>query len=176
MELGHREPGDPPLPPELQHAVDEWVAYAGAVTVNGRAEELDLLRRRGRQLASRVSGVLGRPVEYVDPIDGVVESVTVGTGPLPRLSAQSSGPTPWSTGLVVAAFCGLFVAIADIALSRAFAAAFGQLWVPANLLVGLGLSPTLWLVRRISFWRWVSAGAAAGLLAAWVVLLLGQLG
>ena len=28
--------------------------------------ELELLRRRGRQLASRLSGVLGRPVEYVE--------------------------------------------------------------------------------------------------------------
>lgn len=175
MELGDRQPGDPPLPPDLQAAVDEWVAYADTVAGSDRADELDLLRRRGRQLASRLSGVLGRPVEFVDPVDGVVESVTVGTGPLPRLGGPT-GPTPWPTGLVIAGFSALLVAVADVVLSRAFAAAFGSLWVPANLLVGLGIAPTLWLVRRLTLWRWVSAGTAAGLVAAWVVLLADLLG
>jgi hypothetical protein len=175
VELGDRQPGDPPLPADLQAAVDEWVAYAGAVARSGRPEELELLRRRGRQLASRLSGVLGRPVEFVDPVDGVVESVTVGTGPLPRLR-EPSGPTPWSTGLVISAFTAIFVGIADVALSSAFAEAFGALWVPANLLVGLGLAPSLWLMRRLAVWRWFALGAAAGLVAAWVVLLLRLLG
>lgn len=175
VELGDRQPGDPPLPADLQAAVDEWVTYAGAVTRTGRIEELELLRRRGRQLASRLSGVLGRPVEFVDPVDGVVESITVGTGPLPRLR-EPSGPTPWGTGLAIAGFTAIFVGIADIVLSSAFADAFGVLWVPANLLVGLGLAPTLWLMRRLALWRWFSYGAAGGLVVAWLVLLLGMLG
>ena len=70
----------------------------------------------------------------------------------------------------------MLVAFADIALSRAFAEAFGLLWVPANLLVGLGLAPSLYLLRATSFWRWPAMGAAAGLVAAWLVLLLGLLG
>jgi uncharacterized protein DUF2537 len=68
------------------------------------------------------------------------------------------------------------VAVGDIALSRAFAEAFGLLWVPANILVALGLAPSLHLLRLTPFWRWPALGAAAGLVAAWVVLLLGQLG
>ena len=67
------------------------------------------------------------------------------------------------------------MAIGDVALSRAFADAFGLLWVPANLLVGLGLAPSLYLLRRVRFWRWPALGTAAGLLVAWIVLLLGLL-
>lgn len=176
VEMGDREPGDPVLPRELQNAVDEWSAYAGMVAVGGNADELDLVRRRGRQLASRVSGVLGRPVDYVDPVDGTVESITADATPVPRLAGRWTGPTPWSTGLVVSGFCLIFVAIGDIVLSRAFEAAFGGLWLPANLLVGLGLAPTLWLVRQVPFWRWFAFGTAAGLVVAWVVLLLETLG
>jgi hypothetical protein len=175
--LGDRQPGDPPLPVDLQDALREWAAFATAVTRSGRPEELAVLRRRGRQLASRVADVLGRPVELVDPVTGDVESVRVGaTGPIPRLDPTPPGPTPWITGLTVAAFFAVFVAIADVVLSRSFAEAFGLVWVPANLLVGLGLSPSLWLVRRTPFWRWPALGATVGLGVAWVVLLLGLLG
>lgn len=175
--LGDRQSGDPQLPVDLRDALQEWSTFATAATRTGRAEELQLVRRRGRQLASRVADVLGRPVELIDPVTGDVESVRVGaTGPIPRLAPEPAGPTPWSTGLTVAAFSAVFVAIADVVLSRAFAEAFGFLWVPANLLVGLGLSPSLWLVRRTLFWRWPALGATVGLGVAWLVLLLGLLG
>jgi hypothetical protein len=176
--LGERQPGDPQLPGDLRAALQEWSTFATAATRSGRAEELQLVRRRGRQLASRVADVLGRPVDLIDPVTGAVESVQVGavTGPIPRLAPEPVGPTPWSTGLAVAAFFAVFVAIADVVLSRSFAEAFGLLWVPANLLVGLGLSPSLWLVRRTPFWRWPALGATVGLGVAWVVLLLGLLG
>jgi hypothetical protein len=175
--LGEWQPGDPPLPSELQEALREWAAFAVTVTRSGGPEERELLRRRGRQLASRVADVLGRPVAFTDPTTGAVESIRVGaTGPLPRLAAEPAGPTPWATGLAVAAFFAVLVGIADVVLSQAFAEAFGLLWVPANLLVGLGLAPSLYLLRRTPFWRWPALGAAVGLLAAWVVLLLGLLG
>jgi len=174
--LEERRPGDPALPLELQEALAEWAAFAVAVTRAGRPDELQLLRRRGRQLASRVADVLGRPVEFVDPVSGAVESIRVGaTGPLPRLAAEPAGPTPWATGLTVSAFVAVLVAIADVGLSRAFAEAFGLLWLPANLLVGIGLAPSLWLARRMPFWRWLACGTAVGLGAAWVVLLFGLL-
>ncbi len=175
--LGDRKPGDPQLPVELEHALREWAAFASAVTRSGRPEEVQLLRRRGRQLASRVADVLGRPVELVDPVTGDVESVRAGTtGPLPLLATEPPGPTPWATGLAVSAFFAVAVTIGDVVLSRAFAEAFGLLWVPANLVVGLGLSPSLWLARRTPFWRWPALGAAVGLGLAWVVLVLGLLG
>lgn len=177
MVLGDRQPGDPPLPAELQEALREWCALAIAVARSGGPAEHELLGRRGRQLASRVADVLGRPVTFTDPVTGEVESIRVGaTGPIPRLPAQSADPTPWTTGLPVAAFVALLVTMADVVLSRAFADAFGLLWVPANLLVGLGLAPSLYLMRRTPFWRWPAMGVAAGLVAGWVVLALDLLG
>jgi hypothetical protein len=95
--------------------------------------------------------------------------------PLARPPAEP-GPTPWATGLVIACFVAVFVALADVALCRAFAEAFGLLWIPANLLVGVGLAPSLWLLRRTPLWRWPALGATAGLAVAWIVLLLAMLG
>ena len=89
--------------------------------------------------------------------------------------AEPPGPTPWATGLLIAAFVAVFLTLADVALCRAFAEAFGLLWVPANLLVALGMSPSLWLVRRTPFWRWPAIGTAVGLVVAWVALLLDAL-
>ncbi|WP_219413304.1 DUF2537 domain-containing protein [Pseudonocardia nigra] len=175
--VGERRPGDPPLPGDLQDALSEWGAFAATVTRAGGPEEQALLQRRGRQLAARVADVLGRPVDLTDPVTGTTESISVGvTGPIPRLAPNPPGPTPWATGLTVAAFFAVLVAMGDIVLCHAFAEAFGLLWVPANLLIGCGLAPSLYLMRRMPFWRWLALGAAAGLAAAWVVLLLGLLG
>ena len=103
-------------------------------------------------------------------------------GPVPPLSPlarplpEPPGPTPWGSGLLIAAFVAVFLTIADVALCRGFAEAFGWLWIPANLLVGVGLAPSLWLLRRIPLWRWPALGAAVGLTASWVVLVLAMLG
>lgn len=180
--LADRRPGDPPLPADLASALREWAEVASTVREVGSSAQQDLVRRRGRQLASRVAGVLGRPVDFVDPVTGAAEPVRAAAPARPgharhaRRPDGGPGPTPWATGLPIAAFFAVLVAIADVVLSRAFAEAFGLLWVPANLLVGAGLAPSLWLLRRTPFWRWPAGGAAAGLLAAWVVLLLGLLG
>jgi hypothetical protein len=174
--LGERRAGDPPLPSDLEDALREWAAFAVTVSAGGPTERA-LLQRRGRQLAVRVADTLGRPIAYTDPVTGRVESVPAApSGPIPRVDPDPPGPTPWATGLAVSAFTAVLVAIADIALSRAFADAFGLLWVPANVLVALGLTPSLHLLRQVPFWRWPAAGAAVGLAAAWVVLLLGLLG
>jgi hypothetical protein len=173
--LGERRAGDPPLPAELEDALREWAAFAVTVSGSGGREERDMLQRRGRQLAVRLADALGRTVTYTDPVSGRVEVVPApATGPLRR--PDEAEPTPWATGLAVSAFTAVVVAVGDVALSRAFAEAFGLLWVPANILVGLGLAPSLHLLRLTPFWRWPALGAAAGLAAAWVVLLLGLLG
>ena len=70
----------------------------------------------------------------------------------------------------------MLAALADLVLATAFAGGFGLLWVPANLLVTAGTIPSLWLARDVPFWRWPAYGAAAGLAAAWVVMLFGLLG
>ena len=174
--LEERQARDP-LPSDLQDSVREWRVYAPAVTRGGRPEELRVVRRRGRQLASRVADALGRPVDFVDPATGHVEAVRVGPPPAgSRLSVEPPGPTPWATGLAISAFFAVFVAMGDIVLARAFADAFGLVWVPANLLVGAGLAPSLWLLRRVPVWRWIALGATVGLGVAWLVLLLGLLG
>jgi hypothetical protein len=177
VELGDRQPGDAPLPAELQHAVREWSALAVMTSRVGGPRDRDLLRRRGLQLAGRVADVLGRPVEFTDPSTGATESVRVGApGRTPRLAVRPPGPTPWGTGLVVAAYFAVLVTVADVALSTAFADAFGLLWIPANLLVALGLAPSLYLLRRTPLWRWPAIGTTVGLLAAWAALLLDLLG
>jgi hypothetical protein len=177
MELGDRQPGDGPLPSDLQEAVREWSVLAVLAGRSAAPDERALVRRRGLQLAARVADVLGRPVEFTDPGTGEIESVRVGApGPAPRLAVRPAGPTPWATGLTVSGFFAVFAAVGDIALSRAFADAFGLLWIPANLLVAAGLAPSLYLLRAVPFWRWPALGTAAGLAVAWVALLLGLLG
>lgn len=180
---------DARLPDDLERALREWAAVAQSVVASGDAREVDLLRRRGRQLAARAAERLGRPVRFVDPVSGAVEAIR-GTGAVPSSGAHRAdrvalaedagdrpapAPTPWGTGTAVAVYFAVLVALADIALGRAFADAFGLLWVPANLLVTAGTVPSLWLARDVPFWRWPALGAAAGLAAAWVVLLLGLL-
>jgi hypothetical protein len=185
---------DARLSDELRAALQEWADVADTVLRSGDAHELDLLRRRGRQLASRVANALGRSVEFVDPVSGAVESVgsgggpnpvapeaaeigggTDGAAPRPALALEPSGPTPWATGLAVTAFFAVLVALADVVLAHAFAGTFGLLWVPANLLVTAGTTPSLWLAREVPFWRWPALGAAVGIAVAWVVMLLGLL-
>lgn len=219
------------LPADLHAALREWAEVADAVLQGGNPLQLDMLRRRGRQLAARAADVLERPVEFLDPVSGVVEWIgagqnggrSIGAGltgagsnrtgpngvglngagatgvatvpgtngsapspgrgpvrsdepaPRPPLAPEPAGPTPWGTGLAVAVFFAVLVAFADIVLASAFAGAFGLLWVPANVLVTAGTVPSLWLARAVPFWRWPTFGAAAGLVAAWVVMLFGLL-
>jgi hypothetical protein len=181
------------LPDDLRTALREWAEVAEVVLRTGDVQEVDLLRRRGRQLATRVAGVLGTPVEFVDPVSGAVESIGDGTrvpvsarqaggaagdggrADRQQVALDDPGPTPWGPGMAVAAFFAVVVAIADIVLADAFAGAFGLLWVPANLLVTAGTMPSLWLAREAPFWRWPAFGAAAGVAAAWIVMVLGLL-
>ena len=186
--LRGRDARDVRLSDDLRSALREWAEVAQTVLRTGDDQELDLLRRRGRQLASRVADTLGRPVRFVDPVSGAVESIGAGateqaasapdTRPHPSFGtpADRSEPTPWGTGTAVAVFFAVLVALADVVLARAFAGAFGLLWLPANLLVTAGTMPSLWLAREVPFWRWPAFGAAAGIGVAWVVLLLGLLG
>jgi hypothetical protein len=174
--LGERRAGDPPLPADLEDALREWAAFAVTVSGSGGPAEREMLQRRGRQLAVRLADALGRTVTYTDPVSGRVEAVPApATGPIPR-PPDDAEPTPWATGLTVSAFTAVVVAVGDVALSRAFAEAFGLLWVPANIMVAVGLAPSLHLLRCTPLWRWPALGTAAGLAAAWVVLLLGLLG
>jgi hypothetical protein len=76
------------------------------------------------------------------------------------------------TGVTVTVIIGAVTVALDLVLTAALASSFGWLAAPANVLIGAGLAPSVWLSRRVPLWRWVGAGVAAGLVLAWLVLLL----
>jgi hypothetical protein len=89
---------------------------------------------------------------------------------VPAVDGERTEPTPWATGLTAAAIIALIIGLIDAILSIALQISFGWVWIPANVLIGIGLAPSIWLLRRMPFWRWISYGVAAGLVAAWLVL------
>lgn len=164
------------LPAELRTALREWAAVSARVAADGPVADREVVSRRGRLLAGRVAAHAGCPVDYVDPVSGAVEPVEpagsgAGSGP-----ADGTEPTPWATGLPIAGFAAVAAALTALLLDRAFAEAFGLLWVPAYALICLGVAPTLWLLRRVPVWRWVVLGVAVGLAVTWVVVPLSLLG
>jgi hypothetical protein len=66
-------------------------------------------------------------------------------------------------------------AATGVLLTLSLQVAYGWLWIPANVLLGVGLSPSVWLLRKMPTWRWVSYGIAIGFGCAWSVLALGAL-
>ncbi len=89
---------------------------------------------------------------------------------------QPREPTPWATGLTVSAVAAAIVGVALLSLSQDLASNGVGVVVLANGLVAAGLSPSLWLGRTTPIWRWVTYGAAAGIVATWIALLLSLLG
>ncbi|MGD9986901.1 DUF2537 domain-containing protein [Pseudonocardia sp.] len=180
VEIGGRRPDDPELPPDLVVALREWGEVASRPDIARGPDEQELVRRRGRQLAGRCAEALGRPVDFHDPVTGRVEIVSGRLTPQRITVAQRATPrpepVPWATGLPIAAFFGVVAAAVVVVLSTAVDAAFGLLWIPANVLIGAGLAPSLWLLRRVPLWRWVALGVAVGVVVAWVCLLANLLG
>lgn len=161
------------LPPALNGALHEWAEVATAVTqeTGTDAETVALVSARGRQLASRVAATIGADIGYVDPVHGTVERV-----PAPRPSPSAAEPTPWATGITVAAFVCAVVLAAVVTLTAGLADVDPLLAIVGNLAVAAGLAPSVWLSRHTPVWRWVAYGVAAGVLLAWGALLLGALG
>lgn len=126
--------------------------------------------------ADRVTAQHGAPVEQLGP------SPVTGASEPGHEPAAPPEPTPWATGLTVSAIFTFVVTVAGVALHRGFADSglvrgSGLGWLPgvATVLVGLGVAPSLWILARKPFWRWVAYGIAAGILVAWLLLLLGAL-
>jgi Protein of unknown function (DUF2537) len=90
---------------------------------------------------------------------------------VPVVDGEGTEPTPWVTGLTASAIIAVIVGVIDAILSNALAVSFGWVWIPANALIGLGLAPSIWLLRRMPFWRWIAYGVTAGLATAWFALL-----
>ncbi|HEY4006125.1 MAG TPA: DUF2537 domain-containing protein [Pseudonocardia sp.] len=157
------------LPDEVAHALQQWAWVAGMLNPLDSADpDAVAVSRRGAQLAVLVAAVRAGPVEYVDPVSGAVCRVV----PYPEAEPAAGEPTPWATGLAVTGFVAAVTAALVLILTAVLRAEYRWLWVPANALVGIGLAPTIWLLRAVPFWRWISYGITAGLILAWLGLLI----
>jgi hypothetical protein len=95
------------------------------------------------------------------------EPKPAGTAPVEVLPAE---PTPWATGLTAGAMVAALAMAADLLVSQALRGAYGWLWIPANLMLAVGIGPALWLMRKTPFWRWISYGVVVGFGLAWIGL------
>ncbi|MFJ8914059.1 DUF2537 domain-containing protein [Amycolatopsis sp. NPDC102389] len=165
---------------DLAQALHEWARVASAVG-SSSTEAASVVSQRGRQLAQRVAATMGTSVRFVDPVsgDGVIVAPPA---PAPRseLARRLFGtpdpagePTPWLTGLTVSAFVAAVVVVAMLALANTLARETnGWLALLASAVVTAGISPSLWLARRVPIVRWASFGAAAGIVIAWIGVLI----
>jgi hypothetical protein len=173
---------------DLADALHEWARVADAVHRNGQpggSAAARLISRRGQQLAARLAAVMGAPVSYADPLTGEVTEVDVpddaederGDATQRRAERHSARhraaaePPPWATGLTVSFITAVLIMIVVVTLSLALGAA--NRWLPliANVVIALGLAPSVWLARRAPVWRWVAFGVVGGIVVAWIALL-----
>lgn len=187
---GHYAPGAD-LPPDLVADLDDWARAADAWERSGtgpRSSDGVRVSRTGRHLAARVSVVLRRPVDYRDPVSGLripLRAVTTAPRlpavPLPTrrrgrrlpgtVSTVFTEPTPWATGLTLAAIVAGLVLAANLTLALPLVAGLGWFGVLIDLVVVAGLVPALWLNRTVPTWRWAVWGAFVGMGLAVVPLL-----
>ncbi|MEU3274716.1 DUF2537 domain-containing protein [Saccharomonospora sp. NPDC006951] len=168
------------LAPDLAEALHEWAKVASAVRRTGSGQGSEVVSQRGKQLAGRVALAMGVAVGYRDPFteEELVVAPPEEEGRRPSVErligsrAAIDEKTPWGTGLTVAGFLAVFVAVAMLALANALATETTD-WVAvgAGVVVTAGLAPSLWLGRSVPIVRWVVLGAAAGVVAAWIGLL-----
>lgn len=79
-------------------------------------------------------------------------------------------PMPWGPGLAIAGFTAFLVASAVYVLSTGLSSR-PLLAIAVNVVVVAGLCPALWLSRGLPVLRWIAGGAAAGVLVAWLSVL-----
>jgi hypothetical protein len=173
---------------DLADALHEWARVADAVHRNGQdggSVAARLISRRGQHLAGRLAAVMGRSVSYADPITGEITEVGVPDDlPAEQVSVASwwakqgapkhqaaEEPPPWATGLTVSVVTAILMMIVVVTLSLALGQA--NRWLPliANIVIAVGLAPSVWLARHASVWRWVAFGVVGGIVVAWVALL-----
>ncbi|GAB2988601.1 DUF2537 domain-containing protein [Saccharothrix stipae] len=195
------DPHTLPLGAGLADALHEWAKVADAVAradapSDGAASAL--VTRRGRQLAGRLAADMNTPVEYTDPVTGEQVVVDVPSAPADEVDAvdgtavdgidgaDGTGvddepdaeepvpqePTPWATGLTVSFIVAAVVTFTVYTLSVGLGETSQWLALLANVLVVGGIAPSVWLARKVPVWRWVAYGVVAGVLAAWLSLLL----
>jgi Protein of unknown function (DUF2537) len=80
-------------------------------------------------------------------------------------------PTPWATGLTVAAFVAAVIGAAVVVLSMGLVRVHPLLAAGLNLVAVGGLAPTVWGWRKTPVVRWIALGAGVGVGVAWIALL-----
>lgn len=155
---GSTEP--PEIPTELRASLTEWARVAGASAArDGTAGRL--VADRGRRLALRVADTTRIPVRYIDPVHGRHEVIPPTPTPTPE-------PTPWATGLIISLTAAIVMVFALATLSEGLATVGVGLAVVGNVVIAIGLAPSLWLLKDLPTWRWIGYGAIAGIVAAWI--------
>lgn len=79
-------------------------------------------------------------------------------------------PTPWGTGLTVAAFVAAVIAAAIVVLSIGMMRVHPLVSVCLNLIAVGGLAPTLWEWRNRPVRRWFVLGTAVGVAIGWIAM------
>jgi hypothetical protein len=175
------DPGNLALDGDLSEALHEWARVSAAVLrsepADGPGAAAAVISRRGLQLASRLAETMGVPVGYVDPLTGEMSVVDPPSGDdeqppvrqtwTPKLTAE---PVPWLPGLTVSAFIFMLVLFAVLTLAITLAATNPLLALGSNVVVSVGLLPSVWLVRHTPIWRWIALGVAGAIGIAWVAL------
>ncbi|MGP4021098.1 DUF2537 domain-containing protein [Saccharopolyspora sp. 5N708] len=170
------------LPGTLVVALHEWAHVAEAVQTEATADaDAKLVSRRGRQLAMRLAAETGGQICYVDPLSGELDRI--GRPRSAHAMPNRRGgpiapvpPTPWGPGLAVSAITGTIVTVTLVVVTAGLADVSVILAGVVNLAVVAGFAPSIWLGRNVPVWRWVAYGTAAGIVAAWLALILGLLG
>ncbi|MER5391673.1 DUF2537 domain-containing protein [Saccharopolyspora sp. NPDC002686] len=176
------DPGRLRLPDSLVDALHEWAHVADAASSPETADaDRELISKRGRQLAVRLAAETGGQIGYLDPLSGRLDQIgrprpahpTQHRHPVP---APADEPTPWGPGLFVSAIIAAITTVILVVVTRGLADVSAILATVVNLAVAAGFAPSIWLGRRIAVWRWVAYGTAAGIVLAWLALLLSLLG
>jgi Protein of unknown function (DUF2537) len=80
-------------------------------------------------------------------------------------------PTPWATGLTVAAFVAAVIGAVIVVLSMGLIRVHPLLAAGLNLVAVGGLAPTVWGWRKTPVVRWIALGSGVGVVVAWIALL-----
>jgi hypothetical protein len=166
------DPDNLALDGELSEALHEWAKVATAIqrgTEPGGAGAA-VIARRGLQLAGRLAAVMGVPVGYVDPVTGEVEMVEPPEEEPPPAPPREPESVPWLPGLTVSAFIFVLVMFAVLTLATTLAVTNPLLAIASNVVVTIGMLPSVWLVRRTPIWRWIALGVASAIAVGWLAL------
>lgn len=157
---------------DLAEALHEWARVASAVlrSPTGGVSAGAVISRRGRQLAARVAAAMGVPVGYRDPLTGELTTVDPPPEEPDRTVERPPEPVPWLTGLTVTGFVFLLVLFAVLTLAVTLAVTNPLLAIGSNIVVTVGMLPSVWLVRHTPIWRWIGFGVALAIGVAWLAL------